>query len=311
MNLRITLVLILYFLFSNETEAQLTDFEFDPTDLKGYTEVVSQKQAFDMNDTSYYTTVYSINNNGYIVGSRSYSAGELKDSTTFAYNSAGQLVREKKYSPVYQWNPDTNEQITIWDHKNIHMTNFIYSDGKLVEEQRSYSYLGKTTIDQINKHFCNDAGREIRTEFINTFIGVTGSFKPNSMILDNLYNKHENELSFVTKNYKQDSVIITHYDTAKEIEGYTYYVLNEKDNPILESHADSAGITYLMYQYEYNQEGRLLKSTRKMYDDSRIIRDTAVSDIVVYKYQDAGLLETVISYSEGQISSITKYKFIE
>ncbi|NMM50771.1 hypothetical protein [Marinigracilibium pacificum] len=303
-------IIFLILTFPLVCKGQMKNYEFNKNDLVNYKKIIAnQIDYYQENDSSMRQSIYYLDKKGNIIKSESFENDTLRHYAINDFDTKGRIISHKSYFEIYTYNEDIGDHTPEWNDKYYNGSDFIYNEDQLIEE-RIFNYVdGEKSYDYIYKFKYDKDGKLINTQFIDLYKGLTGTFLPNTAIIDSLFNKEDITITNTYYEYRNDSVIGINYGTKNIITGYEFEILNENGLPIEFQSADSEGSVYIIYRSRYNELNKLIEKSREIIDYSKINYDLTAEDNYVIKYNQNGLPESGISYWKGEIISKRTLKY--
>jgi hypothetical protein len=282
----------------------MSGFEFTRNDLiKFKTIEATQINYYRSNDSSVTKTIYQINDLGDIIRSESFTDGKKDHYSIKTYNEQGQILSSQSYSEIFAYDENIGDHVPVWKDGYYNGSDFIYSDGLLIEEQLYNCIEGTRSYNYAYRYYYDIDGIITQEEFLNFYIGITGDFEPNSSVLKSLYYKNITTEYITSYEYRNDSIIETNYGKDDEIIGYDYTILNKNNLPIQNISTDSAGAVITIHRYKYNSSLNLSERTREIVDISKINYDLMAEDRYTIEYRTDGLPSIGRTYYQEELIS--------
>jgi hypothetical protein len=304
------LIIIIVMTFLSDTFGQISGYDFIREDLKGYKKVTSISTNYNGRDSSSYSSIYFVNEFGDITKSEHYDNKELTQWTKYEYYDNGLLKYEENHSPIFSYDEKTKKEIGQIKDDIYHGKMFEYNGILLTKVTYIDCYEGSKTYDYVILYEYDNSGRLVKEVSIDGNIGLTGEFKPNSNVIETLYNK--SKVTRWTKNYvhRSDSIIGTEYDDNNEIQGYSFTKLSKAKKPIkiLDTDSQKNGIKSVTRTYDKNEN--LTREIIEIIDIEKITYDMAAGDDYQLFYDNNSLPILGITREKGKIISkqIVRYK---
>lgn len=296
--------------FLSDTFGQISGYDFKREDLKGYKKVTSIRINYNGRDSSSYSSIYFINEFGDITKSEHYDNKELTRWTKYEYTDNGLLKYEENHSPIFSYDEKTKKEIGQIKDDIYHGKIFEYNGKLLTKVTYVDCYEGSKSYDYVVLYEYDNSERLVKEVSVDGNIGLTGKFKPNSSVIDTLYNK--NKVTRWTKNYvhKADSIIGTDYNDNDEIQGYSFTKLNKTKKPIkiLDTDSQKRGIKSVTRTYDKKEN--LTRETIEIIDIDKITYDIAAGDDYQLFYNEKSLPVLGLTKENGKVISkeIVQYK---
>lgn len=289
---------------------QISGYEFKRTDLKGLKKVTATRTNYYGKDSTTYSSIYFVNGLGDIVKSEHYDKKELTNWTKYEYYGNGLLKYEENHSPVFRYDEKTGKEIGQIRDDIYHGKMFEYSGNLLTKLTYIDSYEGSKSYDYVIVFEYDNFGRLIKEVSIDSSVGLTGKFEPNSSIIDTLYNKDKVTRWTKIHVHKEDSIISTDYDDQGKIQGYTFTKLNDAKKPIVTLDTDSQKEGIKSVVKTYDNKGNLTREIIKIIDIEKITYDMAAGDDYELFYNKKALPVLGILKESGKVISkeIVQYK---
>jgi hypothetical protein len=297
-------------IFLSDAFGQISGYDFRREDLKGYKIVTSTRTNYMGRDSSSYRSIYFINELGDITKSEHYDKKELTHWTKYEYYDNGLLKYEENHSQIFSYNERTKKEIgQIKD--DIYHGKLLEYNGKLLTKVTYVDcYEGSKSYDNAVLYEYDNSGRLVKEVSVNGNIGLTGKFKPNSSLIDTLYDKDKVTRWTKTYMHKADSIIGTEYDDNAEIRGYSFTKLSKAKKPvkILDTDSQKRGIKSVARTYDKKEN--LTREIFEIIDIDKITYDIAAGDDYQIFYNEKSLPVLGLTKENGKVISkeIVQYK---
>ncbi len=294
----------------SDSFGQISGYDFKREDLKGYKKLTSIRTNYFGRDSSSYSSIYFINEFGDITKSEHYDKKELTHWTKYEYYDNGVLKYEENHSPIFRYDEKTKKEIGQIKDDTYHGKMFEYNGMLLTKVIYIDCYEGSKSYDFVVLYEYDNSGRPIKEVSVDGNIGLTGKFKPNSSIIDTLYNK--DKVTRWTKKYvhRADSIICTDYDDQDEIQGYSFTKLSADKRPIITLDTDPQKKGIKSVTRTYDSKGNLTQEIIEIIDIDKITYDMAAGDDYQLFYNEKSLPVLGLTKEDGKVISkeIVRYK---
>ncbi len=300
MRLLITIFLVTFF---SDLFGQFDGYEFKRENLVGYNKITTTRLNYYKNDSTSYTSIYYVNDIGDIVKSEHFDESKISSWAKYEYSDSGLLKYQEVHNPTNRFDEKTNREIEEIKDDTYHGILFEYQDQLLTKQFYIDCYEGSKSSDRYTLYEYDKSGRITKEVTIDGSVGITGSFKPNSTVIDTMYYKDKTTSWTKIYTHKTDSIISSSYDESNEIQGYSFTKLglNKKPIKILDTDPQRNGIKCVSNTYDTN--GKLTHVKIEIIDIDKITYDMAAGDEYEIYYNDKSLPELGITKENGKVIS--------
>lgn len=294
----------------SDSFGQIGGYDFTRENLKGFKRIISTHTNYNGRDSTSYNSIYFINELGDVVRSKHYDKNELTNWTEYEYYDNGLLKYEESHSPSFSFDENTKKEIGQIKDDAYNGIIFEYNGSLLTKKIYVTCFGGSKSYKYIILFEYDNFGRLIKEVSVDGNMGLVADFKPNSSVIDTMYNKEKITKWTTTHLHKADSIISTNYDDNNEIQGYslTKFNLTKKPVRILDTDAQKNEIKSVTRTYD--TMGNLTQELIEVIDIDKITYDMAAGDNYQIFYNDKSLPILGLTRENGIIISkeIIRYK---
>lgn len=306
MRLIITITLITLL---SDSFGQISEFHFTRKNLKGFKKVTSTRINYNGQDSTSYSSIYLINKLGDIVRSEHYDKKELVNWTKYEYYDNGLLKYEESHNQMFSYDEKSKREIGQIEDDTYQGKIFEYSGNLMTRQIYVTCYDGSKSYDNLTLYEYDNSGRLVKEINIDSDLGLTAEFKPNSSVVDSMYYKDKVTRWSTTHLHKADSIISTTYDDNNEIQGYSFTKLNLAKKPIRILITDSQRNEIKSVTRTYDKTGKFVHELVKIIDIDKIDYDLIAGDDYQLFYNNKLLPILVLTKENGEIISKERVRY--